>query len=75
MTAANGQMASCSFTVTVTDNEAPAIVCPLNESVDNDLGRCCGDVSHTAPVALTPGSRVDVDSRSGLSGACPSRWA
>ncbi|MBK7337316.1 MAG: hypothetical protein IPJ00_14630 [Saprospirales bacterium] len=36
--------------MTVNDNEAPAIVCPSNESVNNDPGQCCADVIYTAPV-------------------------
>jgi hypothetical protein len=49
VTAANGQTASCSFTVTVTDNEAPVISCPASVSVNNDLGQCCADVVYTTP--------------------------
>ncbi|MBK6622571.1 MAG: DUF5011 domain-containing protein [Saprospirales bacterium] len=50
VTAANSQTASCSFTVTVTDNEPPAISCPSNVSVNNDPGQCCAVVNYTAPV-------------------------
>jgi hypothetical protein len=50
VTAANGQTASCSFTVTVTDNEPPAITCPDNISVNNDAGLCSAVVNYTAPV-------------------------
>jgi hypothetical protein len=45
-----GGTATCSFTVTVTDNEAPAISCPANVSVNNDPGQCSAAVSYTAPV-------------------------
>ncbi|MBK8658632.1 MAG: HYR domain-containing protein [Bacteroidetes bacterium] len=34
VTASNGQTASCSFTVTVVDNQAPTITCPANISVN-----------------------------------------
>ncbi len=50
VTAANSQTATCSFTVTVTDNEPPAIACPSNVSVNNDPGQCCAVVTYTAPV-------------------------
>jgi hypothetical protein len=50
VTAANGQTVSCSFTVTVTDNEPPAITCPDNISVNNDAGLCSAVVNYTAPV-------------------------
>ncbi|MBK6903467.1 MAG: HYR domain-containing protein [Saprospirales bacterium] len=50
VTAANSQTATCSFTVTVTDNEPPAIACPSNVSVNNDPGQCCAVVNYTAPV-------------------------
>jgi hypothetical protein len=50
VTAANGQTASCSFTVTVADNEAPQISCPADVSVNNDAGQCCAVVNYTAPV-------------------------
>jgi hypothetical protein len=44
----NGNNASCSFTVNVTDNEAPAIICPANISVNNDPGVCGATVSFSA---------------------------
>ncbi|AYQ33256.1 HYR domain-containing protein [Runella sp. SP2] len=50
VTAANGQKTSCSFTVTVTDAEAPKITCPANISVSNDAGQCSAVVTYTAPV-------------------------
>ncbi len=37
---------SCTFTVTVTDNELPAITCPGNISVNNDPGQCGAVVSY-----------------------------
>ncbi len=47
VTAANGQAASCSFDVTVVDNEAPSITCPANVSVNNDAGFCSAVVSYS----------------------------
>ncbi|MBK7761813.1 MAG: HYR domain-containing protein [Bacteroidetes bacterium] len=57
-TDAAGNTASCSFTVTVTDNELPTIACPANISVSNDPGNCSAVVSYTAPVGTDncPGS-------------------
>src|SRR5262249_3899023 len=39
-TDANSNSATCIFTVTVTDNENPAIVCPTNLLLVADAGRC-----------------------------------
>ena len=43
--------ASCSFTVTVTDNEAPVITASSNISVNNDAGQCGATVNITAATA------------------------
>ena len=44
--------ASCSFTVTVTDNQLPVISnCPTNISVNSDAGQCGAIVSWTVPTA------------------------
>jgi hypothetical protein len=40
---------SCSFDVTVEDNQAPAITCPSAITVGNDDGTCGAVVSYTAP--------------------------
>jgi len=50
VTDAAGLTASCSFTVTVIDNEAPVISCPANITVNNDPGLCSAVVNYTAPV-------------------------
>jgi hypothetical protein len=39
-TDAAGNTATCSFTVTVNDNESPVITCPSNITVNNDAGVC-----------------------------------
>ncbi|MBK7338433.1 MAG: HYR domain-containing protein, partial [Saprospirales bacterium] len=67
VTAANSQTASCSFTVTVSDNEPPAISCPSNVSVNNDPGQCCAVVNYTAPVGTDncPGPNDSSDRRAG----------
>ena len=36
----NGNSATCQFTVTVVDNQAPVISCPSNITVNNDPGQC-----------------------------------
>ena len=44
-----GNQASCSFTVTVSDTENPAISCPANITVNNDLGVCGATISYLPP--------------------------
>ncbi len=41
---------TCSFTVTVTDDEAPAITCPADIPVNTDAGMCTAVVNFTTPV-------------------------
>ncbi len=41
---------SCSFQVTVTDNELPAITCPASISRNTDAGLCSAVVTYTTPV-------------------------
>jgi hypothetical protein len=48
---ASGNSASCSFTVTVTDNVAPTIVCPANISAGVTPGQCSAVVNYTTPYA------------------------
>ncbi|MFN8396251.1 MAG: HYR domain-containing protein [Bacteroidia bacterium] len=50
VTDASGNTATCSFTVTVSDNQAPTITCPANISVNNTSGQCSGTATYTAPV-------------------------
>ncbi len=60
---------TCSFTVTVIDNENPVMTCPANISVNTEAGRCdavinygvsssdnCGGVSHQLTVGFTSGN-------------------
>ncbi len=49
-TDAAGNTATCSFTVTVTDIQVPAITCPANTSVSNGVGLCAATVSYTSPI-------------------------
>ena len=39
-TDASGNVSTCTFSVTVTDNENPAIICPSNLVLPADVGRC-----------------------------------
>ncbi|MCI0596224.1 MAG: HYR domain-containing protein [candidate division Zixibacteria bacterium] len=47
-TDAAGNTASCSFTVTVNDNENPTVVCPANITTNTDPGRCDANVIYSA---------------------------
>jgi hypothetical protein len=50
-TDASGNTATCSFTLTVEDDQSPIIACPPNQTVDNDPGLCSAVVDYPAPVA------------------------
>uniref|UniRef100_UPI0037BFFF56 HYR domain-containing protein n=1 Tax=Flavobacterium sp. TaxID=239 RepID=UPI0037BFFF56 len=50
VTDAAGNKTSCSFTVTVVDNQPPTISCPANISVNNTTGTCGASVTYTTPV-------------------------
>ncbi len=71
VTDASGNTASCSFTVTVTDDENPQITCPANIVVSNDANSCNAVVSYTAPQGTDncPGSVTDLDEGLGSSSA------
>ena len=47
VTDAAGNTATCSFTVTVNDNIAPAITCPANITVSTPVGSCTATVNYT----------------------------
>lgn len=46
-----GNTNTCSFTVTVTEEEPPTITCPENIEVDNDPGLCSAIVTYDLPEA------------------------
>ncbi|MFT4543830.1 MAG: hypothetical protein ACI9EQ_000280, partial [Bacteroidia bacterium] len=46
---ATGNTSSCTFTVTVADNENPTITCPGDVVVGNDLGNCDAIVTYNLP--------------------------
>jgi hypothetical protein len=48
---ASNNQTSCSFTVTVTDNEPPAIVCPSSLTRSTDADQCSAVVSYPSPTA------------------------
>jgi gliding motility-associated-like protein len=45
-----GNIATCSFVVTVTENVIPEITCPADITVENDPGACGTIVTYTAPI-------------------------
>lgn len=49
VTDASGNTAQCSFSVTVNDNQNPAISCPANVTVNNDPGQCSAIVQYSTP--------------------------
>jgi hypothetical protein len=46
-----GNVSTCSFTVTVVDNDAPAIVCPASVVTNNDPNNCSAVVTYAAITA------------------------
>ena len=61
----------CTFTVTVTDGEAPTIICPADIIVSNDLGECGAVVTFADPVAednCSSSSGLNEDFESGPNG-------
>jgi hypothetical protein len=65
-----GLTTTCSFTVTVVDNEQPVIVCPANINTSTDAGICGAVVTYTSPVGTDncPGALTSYIG-GGLSGA------
>jgi hypothetical protein len=49
VTDASGNPASCAFTVTVNDQQAPTLTCPANLIVSTDAGICTAVVNFTTP--------------------------
>ncbi|MFK7969724.1 MAG: HYR domain-containing protein [Bacteroidia bacterium] len=46
-----GNVTTCSFDVTVTDNENPTIACPADITVNNDPGACSASVTYAVSAA------------------------
>ncbi|MCB0682320.1 MAG: HYR domain-containing protein, partial [Saprospiraceae bacterium] len=72
-TDAAGNTASCSFTVTVIDNQAPTIACPADISVDNDAGECGADVTVPLPVITSDNCLIMEEDFN--AGALPAGWS
>ncbi|MBD3636564.1 MAG: HYR domain-containing protein [Crocinitomicaceae bacterium] len=51
---------TCSFTVTISDNENPTITCPGNQSVNSAAGNCSAVVNGIAPVSTGDNCGVTV---------------
>jgi gliding motility-associated-like protein len=47
---ANGNLTSCTFTVTVEDTQLPGILCPDAITVNNDPGMCGANVNYPLPI-------------------------
>lgn len=56
---ASGNSASCNFTVSVIDTEAPVIVCPNDTTVNNDIGFCTALVNDLAPINFSDNCSVN----------------
>ncbi|MBL4593542.1 MAG: HYR domain-containing protein, partial [Flavobacteriales bacterium] len=54
-----GNSSNCTFTVTVIDNEAPAISCPPNVNTNNDVGICGAIVNGIAPTIVSDNCVID----------------
>ncbi len=66
VTDASGNQDSCSFTVTVSDAEAPMIACPSDTNVGNDAGMCSAVVSYPMPSAMDNCAIDSVDQIAGM---------
>ncbi len=65
-TDAAGLTATCSFTVAISDNEAPAITCPSNIVANNTTGSCDAIVSYNAPTGTDNCTGVTSNRTAGL---------
>jgi len=65
VTDAAGWTAICSFTVTVTDGQAPSIICPANLIKTTDLNQCTAVVTYAAPMYSDNCSNANIQRVSG----------
>lgn len=65
-TDSQGNMSSCSFTVTVEDTEPPVITCAPNIDVENDPGECGAVVTYEMPNAQDNCGVMDIVMTEGL---------
>ncbi len=63
----SGNSATCSFTVTVTDNQVPVITCPANQTVCSVAGTSTAVVTYSAATATDNCPGVSVAQTGGLS--------
>jgi len=49
----NNNFSTCSFTVTVTDNEKPTAICPPDRSVYTDYGQCASAINNTGGLQVS----------------------
>ncbi|MFQ5446303.1 MAG: HYR domain-containing protein, partial [Saprospiraceae bacterium] len=61
-TDASGNTSTCSFTVTVNDDQAPVITCPSGITVDNDVDSCGAVVAWSLPTFSDNCGVTSVDS-------------
>jgi hypothetical protein len=66
VTDGSGNSTTCSFTVTVTDAEAPTVTCPANITVGNGPGMCGANVSFVTPVGTDNCSSTTTSLLAGL---------
>ena len=66
VTDGSGNSASCSFVVTVSDNQAPQIICPSNINVNTALNTCGAMVNYTTPIGTDNCSGATTMQTSGL---------
>jgi len=57
---------TCSFTVTVNDNQLPSITCPSNQTVGTTTGQCSATVNYSTPSASDNCAGVTTALQSGL---------
>ena len=62
----DGNVASCIFNVTVTDDEDPAITCPADLTVSNDPGQCSAIVNYSLPTGTDNCSAFLISMTAGL---------
>ncbi|MCH2215081.1 MAG: HYR domain-containing protein [Flavobacteriales bacterium] len=63
----SGNSTTCSFTVTVTEDDAPTIICPENLSVEASAGLCEAVVTYDPPIAFDDCGDVTLSLIGGIS--------
>ncbi|MBK7938676.1 MAG: HYR domain-containing protein [Lewinellaceae bacterium] len=65
-TDASGNMATCSFVVTVVDNEDPAITCPADIQKNNDYNKCSAAIAFIGTATATDNCGVSGITNNGI---------